>query len=29
VEALGGRMDVISRDGEGTTLMAEIPRAAT
>jgi signal transduction histidine kinase len=28
VEALGGRMDVISRDGEGTTLTAEIPRTA-
>jgi signal transduction histidine kinase len=28
VEALGGRMDVISRDCEGTTLMAEIPCAA-
>jgi signal transduction histidine kinase len=27
VEALGGRMDVTSRDGAGTTLTAEIPRA--
>jgi signal transduction histidine kinase len=28
VEALGGRLDVTSREGEGTTLTAEIPRAA-
>jgi len=28
VEALGGRMDIASRDGEGTTLTAEIPRIA-
>jgi signal transduction histidine kinase len=28
VEALGGRMDITSRDGEGTILTAEIPRAA-
>ncbi len=28
VEALGGHMDVTSRDGEGTTLTAEIPCAA-
>ena len=25
VEALGGRMDIASRDGEGTTLTAEFP----
>ena len=28
VEALGGHMDVTSRDGDGTTLTAEIPCAA-
>jgi signal transduction histidine kinase len=28
VEALGGRIDITSRDGEGTLLTAEIPRAA-
>jgi signal transduction histidine kinase len=27
VEALGGRLDVTSREGAGTTLTAEIPRA--
>jgi signal transduction histidine kinase len=28
VEALGGRIDITSRDGEGTILTAEIPRVA-
>jgi signal transduction histidine kinase len=28
VEALGGRIDIMSRDVEGTTLAAEIPRSA-
>jgi signal transduction histidine kinase len=28
VEALGGRLDITSIEGEGTTHTAEIPRAA-